>query len=327
MILEFDDACWTHDNDDWKRSLIRLLVALETREQHAVLATPNAMLIWCEQYLRLSTDYFKTRVGSAQARANALELKIHPSGANVVSGSPPWTLNADTACGVVERPLRLVVENDMSDTGFVATLIPSFPSWHSHRWVEPVMAGGNPMLAKIKAASANDVERWRTFFMFDSDRLHPDEFLPSWVPPKRPLDACQGHEFETACAGMPRERWYRLRRRSIENYLPEVVLRLVDPTATDSLFSDSVGQMAHYYNMKTGLSGDGVFPANPNKSVRAARSQGFWLALPTADQRALERGYDEKIAKTFANVPLNHAWHPDVIAEMTALSDAIQDAM
>jgi hypothetical protein len=323
--LLFDDTCWSHEDEEWGRSLIELLVLLAMHEQHSVLADPTAMLSWCSKHLKLHCDYFKTRLASAQGRANALTIQISPDGATAVTSDPPWFLTAGAACTLVSSPLRLVLENNRSDQLFVESTVSSFSNWCSRRWIAPTMGGGSEMKKDIDATSPHSVERWRTFYLFDSDRLHPVELSADWLPPAG--DGCQGHTFERACANMPRERWHRLNRRSIENYLPQSVLSAANSTATAALSGSSVGIMAYFYNVKTGLSGDGVFPSDPKKTVRASRSQKFWAALPPPDITALEKGFGTKISEEFRNVPANFPWPADVIAETTILAAALQDAM
>ena len=325
MILDFNDACWSHSEADWQRSLIEMLLLAKRHAQHAVLAAPAKMLPWCELQLPLFADYFKTRLTSAQPRANALKIVISPTGATSPIGVPPWELTAEAACAIVSRPLRLVLENDESDRRFLASTVPSFSNWCDRNWVETVMGGGSSMGATIGFASEDVVGRWRTFFMFDSDRLHPSELAPGWTPPGG--DGCQGHTFEVLCSGMPRERWHRLERRSIENYLPASVLSPLGADLATTLFGVAIGVMAHYYNIKKGLRGDGVSPVDPKKTVRAARSQSFWTSLPPADVATLEPGFGTNIASEFANVPAHHPWPVTVVSEMNALADALQDAM
>lgn len=283
------------------------------------------MLPWCTQHLPLFSDYFKTRLAAAQPRANALKIFVSPAGAAIPGGSPPWTLHAEATAHLINRPLRLVLENDESDRRFLTSTVPSFSAWCSRGWVETVMGGGSAMVGKITAAGNDLVTSWRTFFVFDSDRLHPSEFASGWVPPAQ--DSCQGHQFETLCAAMPRQRWHQLKRRSIENYLPDVVLQPLDADLTSTLFSQSVGQMAHFYNMKQGLKGDGISPQNPNSAARAARSMGLWTALPSVAKSVLEPGFGKKVAEEFKNVPAHYPWSAPVVTEMAALADAIQDAM
>lgn len=325
MILDFDDSCWTHANADWQRSLIELLMLVKRHESHSVLAAPGRMLPWCEEHLRLFADYFKARLTAAQPRTKALKISVSPTGAGSPGGPLPWTLSAEATAEVVNRPLRLILENDDSDRRFLASTVSSFPAWCARGWVETVMGGGAAMGATITAAGADVVARWRTFFVFDSDRLHPDEFAAGWVPPGG--DGCQGHRFESHCIAIPRERWHRLERRSIENYLPASVLQPLEANLTATLFSHAVGSMAHFYNMKQGLRGDGISPPNPRKAVRAGRSKGAWTALSPADVTTLEPGFGVNVADEFGNVPANHPWPASVVAEMNVLADALQDAM
>lgn len=325
MIIDFDDICWSHADVEWKRSLVDLLALLANRPQHAVLAVPDLMLPWCCEHLALHVDYFKTRIASAQARANALKIQITPSGQSAVNVPPPWALTARAAYEVVNQPLRMVLENDQSDRIFVESTVPSFASWCQKGWVEPVMGGGSEMGKKILASGADLTARWRTFYLFDSDRLHPTELHATWAPPGG--DGCQGYVFEQACTQMPPERWHRLDRRSIENYLPQAILAARNAATSTALFDVQVGVMAHFYNFKKGLGGDGVHPIAPNKQIRAARSQGFWTSLPMSNVNALQTGFGTNVAEEFNNVASNHVWSSDIVSEMNDLGDAIQDAI
>ena len=325
MILEFDDSCWTDTNADWQRSVVELLIQLKRFELHSVLANHDAMLRWCGAHIPLFQEYYKTRLASAQNRSNSLRISISPQGAQAVLGPPPWTLSAAGAADIVNRPLRLVLENDESDRCFLESIVPSFSTWCNRSWLVPEMGGGSAMGAKIKAAGANGVDRWRTFFVFDSDRLHPNELTVGWVPPNG--DGCQGHQFEKYCAAIPSNRWHRLERRSIENYLPQVVLQPLNVDLTATLFSGAIGTMAHFYNMKNGLSGDGVSPVDPKKSVRASRSLGMWTGLSQNEVKYLEPGFGKDVAEEFRNVPKIHIWSTPVLTEMNRLADALQDAM
>lgn len=283
------------------------------------------MIPWCANHLSVYVDYFKTRLASAQCRANALTIQVSPIGATKAVSAPPWQLTAHAARELVIRPLRMVLENDSSDRMFVESTVSSFSSWCGNYWIAPVMGGGSAMQKDIVATSTDVVERWRTFYLFDSDRLHHTELNTGWVVPNG--DGCQGHAFELACAAMPANRWHRLKRRSIENYLPQTVLSVVDSVTTTALFSAAVGSMSHFYNIKKGLAGDGVSPIDPKKSVRATRCQGFWASLPPADISALEKGFGTDISHEFKNVPTFHPWSADIVAEMNDLTDALQDAM
>ena len=323
MIIEFDDGCWTEEDVEWKQGLVDLLTLLANRSQHSLVAIPALMLSWCDVYLKLHVDYFRVRLAAAQVRANAVKIYISPTGADSVEVLPPWTLKARAAYAIVNQPLRMLLENDHSDKLFVESTIPSFANWCSRGWIVPEMGGGSDMKRKILEASTDLTARWRTFYMFDSDRLHPAELGAGWSP--QAPESCQGHAFEQACTQLPAGRWHRLERRSIENYLPESLLAASDATIAAALFDASVGTMAHFYNYKLGLTGDGVAPAT--KPLRAARSQGFWTALSPASITALQPGFGKKIAEAFCQLPANHTWPVAVVDEMDALSDALQDAI
>jgi len=325
VILDFDDACWSIEDDDWNRSLIEILTLLTHREQHAILAESNLMLQWVKKRLELYDEYFKGRLSGAQPRSKALNLTISPDGMSEVIADPPWRLTAKAAYTIVEAPLRLILENDRSDHAFANATIPGFHNWCSKQHLSVEMGGGGAMGTKIKDAADDHVKRWRTFFMFDSDRLHPSEFAQGWKPPRG--DGCQGHVFENVCANLPRDRWHGLQRRSIENYLPPPLLQNLNAKATKALQDPKTGEMAKYYNLKGGLQADGIWPVNPTKAIRASRSQGFWTALPPDFINDLQQGFGAQISEEFNRIPNNYSWSADVIAEADMLSAALQDAM
>lgn len=325
MIVTFEDACWTSDDHQWKKSLFEVLVLLAMREQHSILANSTLMLPWCQSHIPFHADYFRTRLASSQNRANSIAVTVSPTGHNTVVGEPPWCTTALAAQDLVNSPLRVVLENDVFDRMFVEATLPSFSQWCAKGWISPAMGGGAAMANDIATSLANNVSKWRTFYLFDSDRLHPSELAGGWSPPGG--DSCQGHIFEIACTNLPPRRWHRLRRRSIENYLPEAVLTALKPATSSTLFGHSVGSMAHFYNVKNGLRGDGVSPPNAAQAIRAARSQGFWNSLSPQEVSALEGGFGRQVSREFQNVPPTHAWSADILTEMDALAEALQDAI
>ncbi|MFG6459887.1 hypothetical protein [Roseateles sp. BYS96W] len=325
MIVDFEDACWTTGSAEWDRSLVELLVLLVKNEQHAILADSNALLLWCARCLPTHVEYFKIRLAAAQCRANSLTVYVSVGGAAAAVGAPPWILTANAAQDIVSAPLRLFLENNKSDQMFVEATIPAFAKWRDSSWVTAVMGGGTAMQGDMKLAANDDVARWRTFFLFDSDRLHPDELNPGWAPPGG--DRCQGHQFESLCAGLPANRWHRLSRRSIENYLPQAVLVPLNQQLAITLSSPSVGNMVKHFNFKEGLAGDGVSPPRATHAVRASRSKGFWLALTAAEVATLQNGFGSNVSNEFSNIPANYSWSHDVVSEAASLSDALQDAL
>lgn len=306
-------------------SLVEVLALLAIRQQHSILADSSLMLPWCQLHMPSHADYFRVRLASSQNRANSMAVAVSPTGQDTVIGEPPWCTTALAARDLVNRPLRVVLENDFADRLFVEATLPSFSQWCEKGWITPAMGGGSAMAKDIAISSADNVLKWRTFYLFDSDRLHPTELTTGWSPPGG--DSCQGHSFERACANLPPKRWHRLERRSIENYLPEAVLSTLNPATSSTLFGQSVGNMAHFYNVKSGLSGDGVSPPNAKQAIRAGRSQGFWNALSPQEVSALEGGFGRNVSHEFHNVPSTHAWSADILTEMDALAEALQDAI
>lgn len=325
MIIEFEDSCWTNDSPYWIQTLVELLAMLARRHQHALLAKPVEMLSWCQTNLPSHSGYFTTRLASAQIRQNATTLRVSPTGNQQVNADPVWILTADAAANVIDKPLRVVLENNQSDKHFLQSTIPDFKQWCDREWIVADMGGGSAMGADILTTSASYVKKWKTFYLFDSDRLHPNELNSAWSPPGG--DGCQGFVFQQRCVSMPPRRWHMLERRSIENYLPQSILGQSDFTKTNVLFDPSVGEMLKYYNFKEGLKGDGVDPVNPRQVIRAARSNGFWTSLPATVVDSLRGGFGTKIADDFTKVPDNYTWPTDIYHEMDILSAAIQDAM
>jgi len=325
LIIEFEDTCWTTSNAQWTQSLVELLAMLARRQQHALLANPSPMLTWCAANLPSHASYFATRLASAVARQNATALCISPSGNTKIINDPIWKLTANAAFDVINQPLRVVLENNDSDKMFLDATLPKFKLWCDEGYISADMGGGSAMGSNIEATCADFLRKWRTFYLFDSDRLHPLELVPGWKPPKR--DGCQGFVFQTKCSHMPPGRWHMLSRRSIENYLPESVLLHRNLATTTELFKPAIGVMLNHYNFKNGLQGDGIHPFNPDQRVRTSRSNGFWTSLTPIAMDNLQKGFGNDVAKEFMNVPASYSWSPAINNELDILSDAIQDAM
>lgn len=327
MNVILADTCWNHHDSSWIHALCDLLVALGRRTHHPIAGDADRMERWCQSKIPAYVEIVRARLLGSTLRSNALQITIAPDGASAIAGSPPWTLTAGAALPLVEKPLCVFLENDESDLMFMQAMNIGIDGLIHSSAIEISHGGGSTMQAKIARAGANLQAQWRSFFIFDSDRLHPTELNPSWVPPRG--DGCQGHIFETACAvsNVPQSRWHMLRRRSIENYLPLAVLSARDAACAAVLSSPSVGCMLYYYNMKKGLDGDGVWPLNPSKQVRASRSCGAWSALSTADRDGLQSGFGSNVAEEFRNVGSTHRWESDILAEADVLLAALYDAL
>lgn len=327
MNVILADSCWSRTDSAWVHEFCEILVALGRRAHHPIAGDSALMEKWCQSQIPAYIEILTARLLGSTLRSNAIQITIAPNGHSNVAGSPPWTLTAQAALPLVERPLSVFLENDESDFLFLRSLSAGIDGLVGSRAVEIIHGGGSNMQTKIVRAGSHVLTQWRSFFVFDSDRLHPVELAPGWGPPGG--DGCQGHIFETACTAqkMPKSRWCMLRRRSIENYLPLDVLAVRDAGCASVLFSPQVGSMLHHYNMKKGLKGDGIWPADPRKTIRASRTQGAWDVLPETSKDGLQSGFGPDVAEEFRNVSPTHQWESDILAEADAMFAALYDAL
>lgn len=336
MNIYFEDSCWEATQD---AHLLRLLTTLERRDQHGIFADVTRLSHWCQQQMPGYVELLQLRIAKNVPRTNAIKLYICPTGAAQITQDPPWTLNAEAALPLIDQGLKLFLENNESDWRFLCALHPEIYKWKVKGWIDVQMGGGSAMKTTIEHTSQAIDLKWRHFFMFDSDRLHPDELDLSWTVPSG--DGCQGFQFERACAHIPQRHWHRLNRRSIENYLPFPLLRTSKATCATALENPAVKNfvlkraegapvqwdMSKFYNMKKGLNGDGIHPPNSNKAKRAARSQAFWSNLSPSLKNDLENGFSDNIAEEFKNIPPNFAWPNDISDEIETFISLLQDAL
>lgn len=327
MNVTLEDSCWARHDQGWSLSLSLLLVELAQHPHHQLSADAVLLREWCRERIPTFSDLLETRLISSNLRSKSIDIRVTPEGKDAVLGPPPWTLMPDATRTLVEAPLQLYLENDESDWGFISAVDRRAGDLLSRKSLQKFHGGGSDMTKKIEKAGGDAVLRWRTFFMFDSDRLHPDELHPDWTTPRG--DGCQGLEFAKACReqNLSSASWHMLRRRSIENYLPTALLTELSPACTETLLSASVGNMRHHYNMKFGLEGDGIWPQNPDKLNRASRTRGAWDALSADDKQRLRTGYGKKVAEQFKDVPSEHRWEPEVIDEVGKIIEALLDAV
>lgn len=329
MKVIIERACWTHDDEAWRADLLDLLTALRTSTHHSVSTSHDALGAWCALEAPSLRMPLQARLLQSQPKADAIELRVHPDGAVTIEHDPPWRLQASIAARLVRRPLQLYLENDEHDANFLRAVLPELAAWERQNRLTLQHGGGSEMTRKIERVASDRAARWRSFFLFDSDRLHPDELDPGWSAPKG--DGCQGWHTQQVCtnANLPTSRWHQLNRRSIENYLPQSLLDKHDKNRAQALFSPDVSRMQPFFNMKRGFRDDLFAKGDSSKpnAVRAARSRGFWTALHTDLQDALAQGFGSDVAKLFQQVHSGQAWPKDVQAEINQLHAALLEAL
>lgn len=327
MNIVISDAAWFVDERNWETQLGTLLIELLQHPSHSVDADAGLMLKWCEGRIPLYAEELRALLLRSNPRANACEVTVQPDGSALLAGPPPWCLTASAALPLIRQPLRLFLENDDADWSFLCSVVASIAALKTRTALEVMHGGGSELLRKIADAGADDMKKWRSFFMFDSDRLHPSELHAGWSAPSG--DGCEGFQFQEACknANIPTTRWHMLRRRSIENYLPQRVLEQENPDCTSVLFSMNIGEMLYFYNMKGGLEGDGIWPPNHKKHVRSRRSQSRWDALSSDEKNSLSADFGRSIADKFKSLPKNQSWDAEILDEGLNIASALLDAI
>ena len=186
---------------------------------------------------------------------------------NSIWEDPLAELTLDDALSVLNEPLGILLENAENDWHFLCGIMrPSDRERIQHAvkksWAEPVHGGGSTLIKQLTSRTSTLAKGLRTFVVFDSDRLHPDECVATWTPDrpgKRPA-ACQAFGWEQVVQQQLPQRYWMLRRRFIESYMPQA--ELVQASSTNT-HPDAVAAFARlskdgrwYFNMKEGFAGD-----------------------------------------------------------------------
>jgi len=144
--------------------------------------------------------------------ASRVEVRIADRKQSHWEGSPPL-LTADDAALLLALPLRLVLENRLSDKHFLLCVAPE-PRRSALRkallqgWCRAEHGGGlGDMGNYLDSLREDAAERLRTWVMFDSDASAPGQ----------PSGQSEALKQKCAEASVPH---HQLQRRSIENYLP-----------------------------------------------------------------------------------------------------------
>ncbi len=161
------------------------------------------------------------------------------------------------ALRILERPLRLLVENAENDGAFLRTV--AFDQWRveldralAAGWAEVEHGGGlESMLSLLEGRGSSD--RLRLWVLFDSDAREPES-------PSERSEVVRAH-----CEAH-RIAHHQLRRRAAENYLPLPALAAwtqIVPRNTRKkhhltylAFKEMKAPQRHHYNMRQGFAKD-----------------------------------------------------------------------
>lgn len=324
--------------------LLELLSFFTRRRHHAAVTepvfdgtSPSEIRQWLEKHSTSVADElgrYLAEIGpdrAALSGAGVRRIRVVPGHRSSWQGPVPRLTVAD-ARSILQRPLKLLVEDRDSDFAFLKMATP--PQWRTEMnsalesgAIEVEHGGGiGRMKTRVHDAvtGPSPADRARLWVMCDSDRRAPDE--PDETS-EALVDACRSGS----------EPWpipcYQLRRRSIENYLPLAWLRrwpyISKPTnrqtrerqarvLTTKVLERRLNptQRAHY-NVKSGLLGD--IRNDKKVKMRAYRETGdairdedlhpLFHALGAEHRRSLHDGLGEDVASMFAYSPQGRARH------------------
>jgi hypothetical protein len=148
-----------------------------------------------------------------------LEIRKKPSWPRSLDTSPARLPLGDDANDFLNRPLCLLVEDKLSDMGFLGKTLPQLwrNKWQravKRRWLEPEHGGGLTNMRRIieEDVAHDTIRRLRLWALFDSDA----------VSPGKPSDASRLTKEACTALGLP---FHQLERRMIENYIPQRAMR------------------------------------------------------------------------------------------------------
>jgi hypothetical protein len=215
---------------------------------------------------------------------------------------PIAVLSLDEALTTLGEPLGVLVENAENDWHFLCGMMLESERQRTKYllgkgWLVPVHGGGQTLIDQLNGRLSFAPKGLRTFVMFDSDRLHPDELHPNWTtarPGQQPA-SCQAYDWEPFIREVMPMRYWMLSRRFIESYMPqaELIAAGADKDAVTALFS-LPSNARWYFNMKAGLAKDA-------KRHDPERSRNLFDALEVEDREKLKFGLVKNLANHYAN--------------------------
>lgn len=295
------------EEDGWRAWLSTQSTPIRTELQELV-----------EPAARLAHDELPGTL-SVQVEATAPEPQWAP---------PRLRLGMADTLKLLDEPLGLLLENNRNDWNFLLRLAPGaartlLQEAEQDRRLEPLMGGGNTIVQQMEARAAHSpARRARTFVLFDSDRLHPDELHPDW-PKQAPEHAeiCGAVKYEECARTYFPDQHHRLMRRFIESYMPlDALKKWCEPAGSGNdsnarlrafeRFQHLTEPQRWFFNMKSGFQGD-------NDPKERARQKDLYGDIDPNTAQELQSGFGRKLSSWYD--PTNYAdelnWDPQAQAE------------
>lgn len=324
MNVVFDRAVWSDPQLD-PLALVSILAACSP-SRHTLILDPRDRLTIDQWLLTHIGERGELRRRLAQILENSRRAAPHSRSASptitVSIGPSDWTqarLSPAHAARLLQRPLKLLVENSRNDRAFLLRLAePAARRALEHAlregWIEFEMGGGlQEIHHRVKELAANSepeamIARARLWVMFDRDAHDADR--------ARESDASRRLRELAATVIVP---WplsaHQLERRAIENYVPLAALlrwwcaqcsaaEMSRRVERAQAFADLAPKIRHNFNMKRGLLGDirrerrEALQAN-GRPPDDADLDPLFRAIDPALRGPLSRGFD-RLADAFS---------------------------
>lgn len=308
--------------DVWK---LHQLLVLACEGRHAVFVDPpTSLTAWLATIDAPSRLAYTSAIKLCAQQAttfptDAATIHIMQSGTSVWA-DPVATLTLDDALEALSEPLGVFVENSANDWHFLCKIMRRSERERIERaakkgWICALHGGGSTLLAQVESRVKNPATGLRTFVFFDGDRLHPDECAAGWTPvrPGRRPARCQAFGWEQIFKEKLPLRYWMLKRRFIESYMPQSEL---DKAASPKVNADTVEAFTRfskagrwYFNMKEGFAGD-------ERRDDKERCRDLFDQISQADRAALKCGFGNQLANYYSNVDASEFnWDDDAREE------------
>lgn len=319
VVVTHSVVAVTETEEVWK---LHKLLGYACEQRHAVLLDPPDALA---QWLALLDPHSRNAYENALAFAARAAATLPGNAATVKierTEHPRWddpvaVLPLDDALALLAEPVAIAVENSQNDWCFLRGIMRSSERSLVDRavklgWAQVLHGGGSTLTPQLEARLREPHKGLRTFALYDSDRRHPDELDPTWAPRPR-VESCPGFETERVSRLRMPLRYWMLRRRFIESYMPrsellEAVSPNVHKDAIEAFFRLS-REGRWYFNMKKGFKGD-----EPEENRHRCRD--LYAAVDAHDRAALREGFGPKLADHYAQAEHRaFAWDSDARQE------------
>jgi hypothetical protein len=247
-------------------------------------------------------------------------IRIEPT-TNMRWEDPIAILPLDKAMDALEERLGILLENAENDWHFLYGIMrqserEKIRHFLNKGWAEILHGGGHTLRKQLETRLQSYQKGLRTFVLFDSDRLHPDECLRGWTPERpghRPA-ACSAFEWEQFVQIQMPFRYWMLRRRFIESYMPQTELSKGASTRTHPDAASAFYRMSEegrwYFNMKNGFEGD-------DKRHDKERCRDLYSNVDPSDRAVLLKGFGETLADHYKS-SVNNEFNWDNAARQEA---------